>query len=72
MLLKNFDDNSRISKTIKPLSIDDIKKKAQEFIQNMGQRPQSRNMSSMPQSNYHTDNEGGEGGVDDAEMAQET
>jgi hypothetical protein len=71
MKWKNFDDDSRINKKLKPLSIDDIKKKAQEFIQNMGRRPQSKNMSSRPQSNYHSDNEGAEEGVGDAEMAQE-
>jgi hypothetical protein len=43
MKWKNFDDDSRISNKHKPMSIDDIKKKAQEFIQGVGRRRQPKN-----------------------------
>ena len=72
MKWKNFDKNSRIKQGHRPMSINDIKKKAQEFIQGVGRRRQPKNTQSRPQSNYQTDNDGGEGGVGDAEMAQET
>ena len=53
------------------MSINDIKIKAQEFIQGVGRRRQPKNTQSRTQSNYQTDNDGGEDGVGDAEMAQE-
>ena len=42
MKWKNFDADSRIKHRHKPMSIDDIKIKAQEFIQGVGRRRQPK------------------------------